>query len=121
MSGFAPSCCTAPCRTALRAAPALLLAIASGHALAQAPLAAFPDAFGHSRAYTPAERISANLLAGGMSRLAAIRSDEHTSELQSLMRTSYAAFCLKKKKTRERTVTEVASDLISLPSFTTSS
>src|SRR3546814_2204886 len=26
------------------------------------------------------------------------RSDEHTSELQSLMRNSYAAFCLKKKK-----------------------
>src|SRR3546814_5478690 len=26
------------------------------------------------------------------------RSEEHTSELQSLMRTSYAAFCLKKKK-----------------------
>src|SRR3546814_8073016 len=26
------------------------------------------------------------------------RSDEHKSELQSLMRTSYAAFCLKKKK-----------------------
>src|SRR3546814_15425840 len=76
MSGFAPSCCTAPCRTALRAAPALLLAIASGHALAQAPLAAFPDAFGHSRAYTPAERISANLLAGGMSRLAAVRAQQ---------------------------------------------
>src|SRR3546814_5791813 len=28
-----------------------------------------------------------------------IRSDEHTSELQSLMRISYAVFCLKKKKT----------------------
>src|SRR3546814_1347223 len=28
-----------------------------------------------------------------------LRSDEHTSELQSLMRTSYAVFCLKKKKT----------------------
>src|SRR3546814_3026799 len=27
------------------------------------------------------------------------RSEEHTSELQSLMRISYAAFCLKKKKT----------------------
>src|SRR3546814_3697249 len=27
------------------------------------------------------------------------RSDEHTSELQSLMRTSYAVFCLKKKNT----------------------
>src|SRR3546814_7437221 len=26
------------------------------------------------------------------------RSEEHTSELQSLMRISYAAFCLKKKK-----------------------
>src|SRR3546814_8716491 len=30
-------------------------------------------------------------------RLDAIRSEEHTSELQSLMRTSYAVFCLKKK------------------------
>src|SRR3546814_1345381 len=28
----------------------------------------------------------------------ALRSEEHTSELQSLMRTSYAVFCLKKKK-----------------------
>src|SRR3546814_8900142 len=30
-----------------------------------------------------------------------LRSEEHTSELQSLMRISYAVFCLKKKKTRE--------------------
>src|SRR3546814_5975054 len=29
---------------------------------------------------------------------AAARSEEHTSELQSLMRISYAVFCLKKKK-----------------------
>src|SRR3546814_10089901 len=29
---------------------------------------------------------------------AALRSEEHTSELQSLMRISYAVFCLKKKK-----------------------
>src|SRR3546814_1570194 len=28
------------------------------------------------------------------------RSEEHTSELQSLMRISYAVFCLKKKQTR---------------------
>src|SRR3546814_12440730 len=28
-----------------------------------------------------------------------LRSEEHTSELQSLMRISYAVFCLKKKKT----------------------
>src|SRR3546814_8964818 len=33
-------------------------------------------------------------------RLVAARSEEHTSELQSLMRISYAVFCLKKKKTR---------------------
>src|SRR3546814_7789800 len=30
------------------------------------------------------------------------RSEEHTSELQSLMRISYAVFCLKKKKKREK-------------------
>src|SRR3546814_5427767 len=29
------------------------------------------------------------------------RSEEHTSELQSLMRISYAVFCLKKKRTKE--------------------
>src|SRR3546814_8225958 len=32
-----------------------------------------------------------------------IRSEEHTSELQSLMRLSYAVFCLKKKKRIEHT------------------
>src|SRR3546814_8992343 len=31
------------------------------------------------------------------------RSEEHTSELQSLMRISYAVFCLKKKKKHQRT------------------
>src|SRR3546814_1933770 len=31
----------------------------------------------------------------------AIRSEEHTSELQSLMRISYAVFCLKKKKQQQ--------------------
>src|SRR3546814_8200386 len=30
------------------------------------------------------------------------RSEEHTSELQSLMRTSYAVFCLKKKKLNQQ-------------------
>src|SRR3546814_1061809 len=33
------------------------------------------------------------------------RSEEHTSELQSLMRISYAVFCLKKKKTKQKTTT----------------
>src|SRR3546814_4919004 len=33
--------------------------------------------------------------------VAGAQSEEHTSELQSLMRISYAVFCLKKKKTKE--------------------
>src|SRR3546814_2699930 len=43
-------------------------------------------------------------LAGALLRVSSFgewvrRSEEHTSELQSLMRISYAVFCLKKKKT----------------------
>src|SRR3546814_15098113 len=34
----------------------------------------------------------------GARRTQTVRSEEHTSELQSLMRISYAVFCLKKKK-----------------------
>src|SRR3546814_4289869 len=34
----------------------------------------------------------------GVSRAGELRSEEHTSELQSLLRISYAVFCLKKKK-----------------------
>src|SRR3546814_8950449 len=34
------------------------------------------------------------------------RSEEHTSELQSLMRISYAVFCLKKKKNNKNTINE---------------
>src|SRR3546814_4481077 len=33
---------------------------------------------------------------------ASMRSEEHTSELQSLMRISYAVFCLKKKKKKKK-------------------
>src|SRR3546814_9506825 len=46
------------------------------------------------------------------------RSEEHTSELQSLMRTSYAVFCLKKNKLAYLTVrcTNNTSELHSLPS-----
>src|SRR3546814_4976717 len=36
-----------------------------------------------------------------------IRSEEHTSELQSLMRISYAVFCLKKKNKRTNSNTNV--------------
>src|SRR3546814_3456061 len=36
-----------------------------------------------------------------------IRSEEHTSELKSLMRTSYAVFCLKKKTVKKRLTSQI--------------
>src|SRR3546814_1642076 len=46
----------------------------------------------------------AGYLVGGRQLEAAQRSEEHTSELQSLMRISYAVFCLKKKKQQQQTL-----------------
>src|SRR3546814_1501953 len=40
---------------------------------------------------------AADLVADALRDLEQMRSEEHTSELQSLMRISYAVFCLKKK------------------------
>lgn len=85
MSGFAPPLRPSALRRfALRATSALLLVTASGNALAQAPLGTFPDAFTQSGlAYTPADRVSANLLAGGMSRLAAISAQQGSGNVQA--------------------------------------
>src|SRR3546814_7935266 len=46
----------------------------------------------------PAARAWINRPAGARNGPGRRRSEEHTSELQSLMRISYAVFCLKKKK-----------------------
>src|SRR3546814_6912988 len=73
-----------PASEALRAAPVRDLA-------AQPPDAAV------QRARTERHRHAAAPLADHRQR----RSEEHTSELQSLMRISYAVFCLKKKKTQK--------------------
>src|SRR3546814_9161945 len=43
-----------------------------------------------------------------------LRSEEHTSELQSLMRISYAVFCLKKKKNKQHRTTPTNSELTTL-------
>src|SRR3546814_4171736 len=43
-----------------------------------------------------------NLIDPWLARSRQERSEEHTSELQSLMRISYAVFCLKKKNERRR-------------------
>src|SRR3546814_2181033 len=57
---------------------------------------------GHHHAHADNNLRSAyfHVLADALTSVLAIaaRSEEHTSELQSLMRTSYAVFCLKKKK-----------------------
>src|SRR3546814_2185308 len=45
------------------------------------------------------ERLAAS---AGVEETGRTRSEEHTSELQSLMRNSYAVFCLKKKKKKNR-------------------
>src|SRR3546814_10916388 len=45
-----------------------------------------------------ASSLSVSFLFLGLLSVILIRSEEHTSELQSLMRISYAVFCLKKKK-----------------------
>src|SRR3546814_6498633 len=52
--------------------------------------------------------VSAKVASGAKSILTFDRSEEHTSELQSLMRISYAVFCLKKKNihnTYSKTIT----------------
>src|SRR3546814_7877393 len=51
-----------------------------------------------ARQFPPAPPRWRMALVPGPGRARAERSEEHTSELQSLMRISYAVFCLKKKK-----------------------
>src|SRR3546814_2086794 len=57
--------------------------------------------FAHQFGARPGQRALVGLRPAPVQRLGddqANRSEEHTSELQSLMRISYAVFCLKKKK-----------------------
>src|SRR3546814_8623235 len=58
----------------------------TGHRSADHPHIACPHNAGWQKARSPMEQPSP------------MRSEEHTSELQSLMRISYAVYCLKKKK-----------------------
>src|SRR3546814_1861142 len=47
--------------------------------------------------FRPQQRLSTDFRGNALPRGRRCRSEEHTSELQSLMRISYAVFCLKKK------------------------
>src|SRR3546814_1244827 len=77
----------------------------SNHAMADIPVLLHRILFDRSGETGPAGARIELRVAGEKHRAAARRSEEHTSELQSLMRISYAVFCLKKKK--QTTVTEI--------------
>src|SRR3546814_7502549 len=74
---------------------------------AQEPRHLFRPAVGNAQIGVPAPRGEIRI-ADEIDR----RSEEHTSELQSLMRISYAVFCLKKKKqiTKNYTQTHIQSE-----------
>src|SRR3546814_2335840 len=81
----------------VRAYPAAVAeAWVDGHIHAFAFFGAVPQ----SIVYDNDRCLVAKILPDGTRKRAALfsRSEEHTSELQSLMRISYAVFCLKKKK-----------------------
>src|SRR3546814_6080950 len=86
---------------------------------------AIVDAVGRARAHAPflsllldrEPALAAMLDEGGWPGLESARaeddrSEEHTSELQSLMRISYAVFCLKKKKNNNNSTKTLATTLI---------
>src|SRR3546814_3161438 len=56
-----------------------------------------PDRASHKRRIAIDPSVEAIITAPSQGSCCRIRSEEHTSELQSLMRISYAVFCLKKK------------------------
>src|SRR3546814_5046746 len=78
----------------------LFVAMTAGHILLKV-LAGFIVGLGATGGAAAFVTLPTLALLVGISALellvAAIRSEEHTSELQSLMRISYAVFCLKKK------------------------
>src|SRR3546814_1132592 len=61
----------------------------------------------HERRHRQGARSIRHSNSGGRDHAASGRSEEHTSELQSLMRISYAVFCLKKKKKKRCTQTNI--------------
>src|SRR3546814_952910 len=78
---------------------ALLGADDVGHEALARGLAVVAPAFGHGLAVH--DGVNARDVADDKAGVR-VRSEEHTSELQSLMRISYAVFCLKKKQKNQR-------------------
>src|SRR3546814_7710122 len=62
------------------------------------------DIFGHAENFVEIlHAVALHFSFSSSGHISSARSEEHTSELQSLMRISYAVFCLKKKKKKKTT------------------
>src|SRR3546814_3932863 len=83
MSAVLSGICATPCGTQERCAPDSRMALAQDQV---------------SGTHTKLPSRASKRPRPGNGKCTAYRSEEHTSELQSLMRSSYAVFCLKKKK-----------------------
>src|SRR3546814_7534931 len=77
-------------------APELLQRVYELAALAPTSMNTQPTRYVFLNSQESRERLLPAMLPGNLDKTQS-RSDEHTSELQSLMRISYAVFCLKKK------------------------
>src|SRR3546814_8017377 len=67
------------------------------HAFRQVGLDHFPGIWEEEGVAAEAAFVAVDAKIAAQAVVSSARSEEHTSELQSLMRTSYAVFCLKKK------------------------
>src|SRR3546814_2272815 len=87
--------------SSVAADPARRSALATSRCWAFMPMRLFSNSNCSMSLATASSSRSASLTAPERPPPPPLRSEEHTSELQSLMRTSYAVFCFKKKKTQK--------------------
>src|SRR3546814_5519103 len=93
-----------PYTTLFRSSSLLVLATGGGSGYSSAP-------YKRRSVDSPCNRSKRNFIAKLFDEKYIQRSEEHTSELQSLMRISYAVFCLKKKKKKKPTKREKTKEL----------
>src|SRR3546814_8226541 len=96
----------------LRSSVLLVLILDDGHRRVAVPVSRVADIISHAvNIEQPAAMpgIAGLAMIDGQSIEIVDRSEEHTSELQSIMRISYAVFCLKKKKKQIISIIELHS------------
>src|SRR3546814_10689991 len=91
--------CSGVCLTVVEKGPDWFAVDVSGESLSRTA----PDMWAKGarlnleRALRVGDELGGHIVTGHVDGIGRLRSEEHTSELQSLMRISYAVFCLKKK------------------------